>query len=529
MTSSALPPTQRSSRRSDTPAASARALSTAGLPPDLLRECSSRLGTVALVWGTGWLLAIGTNLILRWTPGGVSVAGGAWPWPGVLVGAVVVFVSVGLFAYTRATGCNTRLSLDVGLLYEVLLALAIAVVQRWTPASGLSWIALLILIHPTIVPNSTGKMLLAGVSAATMDVVGIALAAARGVPLPPAGTLAWMVLPNYAAALVAVMPARMIQHLARQVAEARELGSYELEALLSRGGMGEVYRARHRLIRRPAAVKLIRPDASSHRDMPANVLRARFWREAEAAMSLSSPHTIALYDFGIEPDGTYYYVMELLNGVDLQELVERFGALPAARVSHLLIQVCDSLAEAHACGQVHRDIKPANIYACRVGQEADFVKVLDFGLVKFAARDGDVLQTQPDVALGTPAFMAPETALGSRDVDYRADLYSLGCVAYWLLTGSLVFQGDSPQRMILAHVQAKPAPPSRRTELPIPACLEEIVMACLSKDPAQRPSSAADLTQRLRQCDVGPAWTPAQAWTWWTAHLPEFIPGAEKG
>ncbi len=213
----------------------------------------------------------------------------------------------------------------------------------------------------------------------------------------------------------------------------------------------------------------------------------RFEREAHATAALSSPHTIKVFDFGLTDDGAFYYVMELLAGRDLESLVREFGPVPADRAVFLLRQVCHSLADAHARGLVHRDIKPANIYVCRMGLEYDFVKVLDFGLVKVRHRSGDTqtLATIEHGTTGTPAYMAPEIILGENDVDRRADVYALGCVAYYLLTGQLVFEADTPMKMFMQHVQATPLPPSQRTELPIPPALDDLVMSCLEKDPEQ--------------------------------------------
>ena len=212
-----------------------------------------------------------------------------------------------------------------------------------------------------------------------------------------------------------------------------------------------------------------------------------------------------------------------MNGRDLESLVRDVGALPAALALHLLKQVCHSLAEAHVRGLVHRDIKPANVYVCRMGLDYDFVKVLDFGLVTFSTRAGrGSLLTLDHVTTGTPAYMAPEVILGDADVDPRADVYSIGCVAYWLLTGNLVFEGASPMKVLMAHVDTAPTPPSLRTELPIPRELEQIVLACLEKDPRRRPQNAEVLWQMLLQCDPGQTWSRTAARDWWDVHLPEL-------
>jgi serine/threonine-protein kinase len=310
-----------------------------------------------------------------------------------------------------------------------------------------------------------------------------------------------------------VLPSRIIAHLAGKVRRARELGSYRLVERLGQGGMGEVWKAEHRLFRRPAAIKLI----ASHRllDASGRVAEERFRREAEVAAGLRSPHTIQLYDFGVTQDRRLYYVMELLEGCDLESLVRRHGPQPPERVAYILRQACRSLAEAHAAGLVHRDVKPANLHIGRVGLEYDFVKVLDFGLVKL--QDGvpgeDPRLTAPDSMSGTPAYMAPEMAAGET-VDLRADLYALGCVGYYLLTGTLLFEVTTPMQMVLKHIQAVPELPSMRLGRPVPAELELLIMRCLAKAPADRPSDAATLADELGTAGAD-AWQQSDARRWW--------------
>lgn len=213
--------------------------------------------------------------------------------------------------------------------------------------------------------------------------------------------------------------------------------------------------------------------------------------------------------------------MELLEGLELEHLVERFGPQPPARVVGILRQVCDSLAEAHSCGLVHRDIKPSNVFLARLGLNCDFAKVLDFGLVKVENGDGTRL-TLAGTAAGTPAYMAPELATGGT-VDSRADLYSLGCIAYFMLTGAPVFDEPSPVSVALAHVQKQPVPPSQRTELSVPPCLERVIMCCLAKSPVDRPHDAIELSRLLADCDGVGVWTPEDAERWWHVNLPEIF------
>src|SRR5262249_34210063 len=288
------------------------------------------------------------------------------------------------------------------------------------------------------------------------------------------------------------------------------------------GGMAEAGRGPPRMPLRPAAVKLIRPQglgSATGRDH--DVLLRRFEREARATAGLRSPHTVQLYDFGVTDDGTLYYVMELLEGMTLETLVDRFGPVPAERAIHFLVQVCASLDDAHQNGLVHRDIKPANVVVSRVGGDWDFVKVLDFGLVKLDSARQDARLTAEGASSGTPAYMAPEVVLGEPATDRAVDIYCLGCVAYWLVTGKLVFEGPGAMKVMMAHAHTPPPPPSSRVEAPLPAELEAVVLECLAKDPARRPSSAAALGARLEAVPVAEPWTRERAERWWSVHAPD--------
>jgi serine/threonine-protein kinase len=317
----------------------------------------------------------------------------------------------------------------------------------------------------------------------------------------------------------------VLQRINRRLREAQELGSYQLIERLGQGGMGEVWRAEHRLLARNAAIKLVRPEVLGARtDEEAQAALRRFEREDQATAALSSPHTIQVFDFGITQEGTFYYVMELLAGRDLESLVREFGPLSPERTIYLLRQVCHSLADAHARGLVHRDIKPANIYVCRMGLDYDFAKVLDFGLVKIRDRTagGDSLMTLQHSMAGTPAYMAPECILGDVDVDRRADVYALGCVAYFALTGSLVFEAENSMQMLMQHLHAEPTRPSERSELPIPRELDDLILACLQKDPARRPQNAGELLGMAYGCRCAEGWGQDEARRWWQAHLPNL-------
>ncbi|MCB9596019.1 MAG: protein kinase [Sandaracinaceae bacterium] len=291
------------------------------------------------------------------------------------------------------------------------------------------------------------------------------------------------------------------------------VGSYTLIEKLGAGGMGEVWRASHQHLARPAAVKLIQGIES--RGFGATAIQ-RFRREAEATARLRSPHTVELYDFGLTEEGGFYYVMELLEGMDLQDLVSREGPLPPERVIYLVAQVLRSLTEAHELGLVHRDIKPANVFVSQLGAEADFVKVLDFGLVTPVGLDDDAISERDGVS-GTPAYMAPEHA-SEGEVDGRSDLYSLGCVAFWMLTGERVFTMVNPGALIVAQMRAVPDRPSARLGAPLPEGLDEWVLSLLAKAPEDRPASARDAHQALLAIPLESPWTLQRADAWWADH-----------
>ncbi|MEI9952088.1 MAG: serine/threonine protein kinase [Pseudomonadota bacterium] len=350
------------------------------------------------------------------------------------------------------------------------------------------------------------------------------------------------------AALVAAwFFARHIVRARRAVAVARakadeasrkvtELGSYELVECLGKGGMGEVWRARHRLLAREAAIKLIGANLLDGVDR--SEVNERFKREAQTIARLRSRNTVEVFDYGVTSGGTFFYVMELLDGIDLETMTDKYGPQPASRVVQLLVQACNSLAEAHDAGLVHRDIKPANIFVCRAAEEVDVVKILDFGLVLAKSDDkaeasaaalghavtqmsvgrglGSARLTSQGSYLGTPTFIAPEQALGE-EIDHRADLYALGCVAWWLLTGRLVFENDDALAALTAHITQDPPPLRPLVPGSLPEELEQLIGRCLLKQPAQRPASARELAQALRRIrfDSSEDWTADQGQVWW--------------
>jgi serine/threonine-protein kinase len=492
------------------------------IPEDLLREASQRLGVIAALAGVLWIV---TTVIGHLILGAILPPEQLWPWFGS--GDMIAFVSgaasLAVFVYSRKTKRSPTFILNLGLVYMVATSAAIGMINHWDPAVSvasmapqISWIGVVVLIFSAIVPSSTPKMITAGLISVLMNPVAMLIEKANG---------SWNFGPWYAAFImhypdillvgVAVVIARVVTGLGQKVGKAREMGSYQLGDLIKRGGMGEVYRAKHRMLARPAAIKLIRPEMIATQGEESTIAVKRFYREAEAAATLRSPHTVELFDFGVTDDQTLYFVMELLDGMDLETLVKESGPLPASRVVYILRQVCDSLEEAHARGLIHRDIKPANIHVGRVGLKDDFVKVLDFGLVKAVASGGaeHSLGTEVGRIPGTPAYMAPEMSLGEK-VDGRADIYAVGCVAYFLLSGRLVFEAENMFQMLAQHLRNDPVPPSLRSGVPIPDPLERLVLSCLAKKPDARPRSAAELSNALAALKI-PKWTDAQASEWW--------------
>lgn len=317
-------------------------------------------------------------------------------------------------------------------------------------------------------------------------------------------------------AAVAIVAFTLLAHrLERGVRQAEsaatQLGQYSLESKIGEGGMGSVYRGRHALLSRPTAVKLLEPSKTT------KVSMARFEREVQLTSQLNHPNTIAIYDYGHTPEGVFYYAMEFLDGLSLDMVVDRFGPLTDGRVVRILKQVCGSLEEAHNLGLIHRDIKPPNIMLTRRGGMPDFVKLLDFGVAK--AFEGEQREqkglTSADAVMGTPTYMAPESVQEPETVGAAADLYSLGAVGYFLLTGQMVFDGEHVMEILRKHVYDPPVPPSQRTSQTISPDLERLILKCLSKKAADRPVSASAMAEALGQCQVLHAWTDRDAHHWW--------------
>jgi serine/threonine-protein kinase len=434
-----------------------------------------------------------------------------------------LLLTVGGVLFVRGGGPTPKRRADLVIASVPLHGLLLGVLQSWAPqpttARPLSAIVVLVLFFGLLAPTRPRTLLIVGLLASAMDPVAVWIAHLRGLPVPDPLTTVLLFYPNYVCAILAVAPSTILYRLGREIRAARALGSYQLTERIGEGGMGEVWVARHRLLARHAAIKLVRRDRLGDAHAQAVTL-ARFEREAQATAALTSPHTIRVFDYGIAADGTFYYVMELLDGCDLESLVATFGPLPPARVVHLLRQICRSLAEAHANGLIHRDVKPANVFLCRMGLDHDVVKVLDFGLVRH--EDPSTAPTRATSALtyGTPAYMAPEAILGDTEVDRRADVYAIGCVAYYMLTGHRVFAGSTPMKLLMQHVNDRPVAPSLRVAQPIPAALEALVLSCLHKDPQARPADAGVLLQQIRGCSVDGEWDEAAARGWWERHRP---------
>jgi tRNA A-37 threonylcarbamoyl transferase component Bud32 len=501
---------------------------TSGLPSDIIAQSVSRLRVLALLYAFVFFMAGFFPMLLssadrayhfshptHWVPGTISIT---------------VALLVAWQPWIRRV--PLRAVMLVGLAFEVVSSYGIAAAEFLDPAAidfntrwlGLSWVAVWTMLFAVVVPNRPYRTLLATLASVSAVPVVVGYVVTHN-PIPGVTGPKFffgLIFPYLLVSIMAYVGARVIHSLGKEVSRARAVGSYRLVELLGAGGMGEVWRAEHQLLSRPAAIKLIRPSSDGASGIAPQQLQERFQREAQATASMRSPHTIELYDFGVATDGTFYYVMELLDGFNLDKLVERFGPVPAERAIKLLLQVCDSLGEAHAEGLIHRDVKPANVFVCRYGRRVDFVKVLDFGMVK-SQRDVERAETQLTGAhsvVGSPASMAPEQVLGNRPVDGRSDLYGVGVVAYWLITGQPVFEGKTALELMSQHAQAKPVAPSTRTELEIPQALDELILDCLAKDPAQRPPSADALAERLSSIETPSCWTTSRAREWWDRHQP---------
>jgi serine/threonine protein kinase len=470
-------------------------------------------GTLAFALYLAWVPLLGTGQLgaMSGTAIKVSIAGAA--------------LSLALFGVTKLPKLPPQNVADLGNVYLFAISLGLGILRHSQASSPsdllrqVSPVVIPILAFGALIPTVPGKAIAVMLLAAAMDPLGLMLMG--GHSQYSFREIVVVVASPLLAALVAAQISKIVHRLAEGIVKAREVGSYKLVERLGVGGMAEVWRANHRMLRRPAAVKLIRPKVLvDHGPADSERLLRLFTREVRTTASLRSPHTIQVYDFGITREGAFYYVMELLDGIDLMTLVERFGPQPPERVASLMKQVCHSLREAHARAFVHRDVKPANILTCAVGGDFDFVKVLDFGLVLDRHLTSQELEDEKQF-VGTPAVMAPEMLRFQAPVDARADLYALGCVGYWLLTGKRVFEAETRHDMLVMHAHQKPVLPSRRVDRAVHPGLEALVMQCLEKNPNKRPQTARELSDALGALKFEHPWTDERAELWWKQNRPE--------
>ncbi len=513
------------------------------LPAEMRAAAARRLGTVALFIAISFVAIFGAFIAasdleiqdqrLVSIYGSLSIR--VLP---LVINFTTITFSIVLFFLTRRKGACPERLLQLGVFYQFIVALSIAILTHFRSWQGVEhvpgWpgVGVWIILFAVLVPSRPRRVLIVSFLVALMDPFGLYVTHLFGAPLPAPRLMIMFYTPLALAVASAVVCSVILHRLGRDIEKARRLGSYQLVERLGRGGMGEVWLAEHQALARPAAIKLIRNESLDVGDTDAqHVLVSRFEREAQATAMLESQHTVTLYDFGVTSDGCFYYVMELLRGMDLEQLVEQFGVLPPERVVFLLLQACHSLEEAHKRGLVHRDIKPANIYVSHKGLDADFAKVLDFGLVKretgpaFGVRDESKLTVDGSVT-GTPHYIAPEMIVGD-EIDGRADIYCLGCVAYFALSGESVFGGEGEKlfRVLMRHVSEDPEPLSSRVPNPIPAELEALVHECLAKEPDERPASIGVVRERLGAVLFDSPWTQKRATEWWELNAPERMSG----
>jgi len=423
--------------------------------------------------------------------------------------ALAVFWRVLLLRRELSLGALERLDLIYGLWVGSGLGLSASLAWEFRPAgyAALTWTCFMVLLRALLVP-STGRrtLVVSSITMLPLLAAAVVLATFANEDLPGPAFVLGATMFTGVAVVLASIGSRIIYGLRRQVSAAEQLGAYSLEHKIGEGGMGEVFRAHHVLLRRPTAVKRLLPDRHRAEDL------VRFEREVQEMSRLTHPNTVAVFDYGRSFDGVFYYAMEYLDGIDLDKLVKTYGPQPSGRVAHVLAQVCGALHEAHARGLVHRDIKPANIILCERGLVPDFAKVVDFGLVKEITTDTGA-STQ--VVLGTPAYIAPETITDPAAVSPAVDIYALGAVAYELVTGRRVFEGKTTLDVCVQHVTAVPRPPSQVAAIHVDPALEAVILRCLAKKPEERYDSAAALGEALRAVPPTKGWDDTEARRWW--------------
>jgi serine/threonine-protein kinase len=412
------------------------------------------------------------------------------------------------------------------LLVSVALAAMVALGQAERRPELMSFLVLtqFLVLRAAVVPSTARRTMALGLLASLPILVSTWYLQPLVRPhfLPsPAGVVVTAAVWSFMTVATTAMVSFIIYGLHERVRAAMRLGQYTLQEKLGEGGMGVVYRARHALLRRPTAVKLLLADATGEAAI------SRFAREVQLTAQLSHPHIVSIYDFGRASDGRFYYAMEYLDGIDLERVVRDDGPQHPGRVRMILMQAADALAEAHGAGLIHRDIKPANMLLCERPRKTDTVKLVDFGLVK----DTNTASTALSDVLalkGTPYYWSPESISSPDEVDGRADLYALGAVGYYLLTGTMVFGGTNVVEVCAGHMFQEPEPPSKRVSRPIPSQLEKVILLCLAKDRQARPESAAVLLQALRACDDTPLWSPQDSQRWWQERAPVIRAAAQK-
>ncbi len=437
--------------------------------------------------------------------------------------SILLAVMAGLWRLVIARGrpaVDTLYGLD--LLFAVAIGLAFggaAAMQYDLKSAGytsLIFVSFSVFTRASLVPSSLRRTAIVSSMTFLPMIAAAGYLAFQGQDIPPAAYFTGAITFCTLAVVIAANASGVIYGLRQKVREAMQLGVYKLDRKIGEGGIGTVYHAHHALLRRPTAIKLLQPGRNSADDL------TRFEKEVRLMSQLTHPNTVTVFDYGPSPDGEFYYAMEYLPGIDLGQLVKKYGAQPARRVIHILTQVCGALQEAHDLGFIHRDIKPANIILCERGGVTDVAKVVDFGLVKEITNDTGV-STQ--IILGTPQYLSPEQAVEPDRVGPASDVYALGAVGYWLLTGQLVFPGKTAIELMMKHVSATPTPPSRVTSNPIPPELEAILLRCLEKAPADRFPSARALADALEAVPKPSDWSVEAARSWWkqfhaTPHTP---------
>lgn len=520
-------------------ASSLKTFLSAAIPPFVIEQITYRLRFVAwlmIIFQLFFLISFGFGTYKTSMSGQSALADFS-----AIISIIMTVLFSGLLIFLLKKQRPALQIILISVVYENLQTFVIALhdgfwayPEVYHPEPKIFWSCLWILIYPVVVPYSPRISLLSSLGSICMVMLAL-LSPALIAPeaLPPQVVFQMALEGHLVCAVAAYFISRMINHLNWQLAQEKKKGSYQLIRPLGEGSMGQVWLAKHRMLRRPAAMKIIHPDrlVAASIDIQAEVL-ARFEREAQATASLYNEHSISIYDYGTMEDNSFFYVMEALNGIDLQEFLRRHGAVPEERAVYLLHQITESLQEAHHIGLVHRDLKPANIFICRYGLKTDFIKVLDFGMVKFqndlqetVARfskqevsQNIELTTEGQLA-GTPAYMAPEMIEG-KNIDHRYDIYAFGCLAYGLLTARKLFEHDHLEGQFYAHISETPTPPSQVLGKQIHPTLEALILKCVEKKPENRPQSIQEIRTVLLGLRYPDPWTAEKADEWWSKWMP---------